>query len=149
MISLPTPILDPISGHLIKLVHHRLIIEPDFELTQEVRQEYWTNVDGEFGIPLLEAITLNPNLTEEQKARQSRVFAPSIRTATTRGHKINPATGELVYPDESGQWPEGAVDEKMMWISVQASDAPGNTLSEKISAMLIHSMQKMAERNRV
>lgn len=149
MISLPSPILCPMSGHLIQLQHHRLIIEPDLELTQEVMQVYYTNEDGQFGIPLLESIGLNPSLTDEQKSRQRQVFKPIVRSVSTRGDMIDPVTTEIVLPNESGQYPEGAIPERVMWLSVLASEVPGDTLSSKVIALIVTSMQKMAERNKI
>lgn len=149
MISLATPILDPISGHLIQLQHHRLIVEHDMELTQEVRQVFYTNDDGEFGIPLLESIDLNPNLTDEQKNRQKQVFKPVIRTVSTRGFMVDPVTQEIVQPNESGEYPEGSIPERLIWASVLASEVPGLSMSEKVSALLLQSMGKMVERNRI
>lgn len=149
MIYLATPILCPISGHLIQLQHHKLIIESDLELTQEVRQVYYTNQEGEFGIPLMESISLNPNLTEEQKARQIQVFKPVIRTVTTRGDMIDPVTTEIVFPDETGEYPKGTIPERMMWLSVLAAEVPGDTLSSKVIALIVMSMSKMAERNKI
>lgn len=149
MLAFPTPILDTTSGHLIQLQHHRLIIEADFELTQEVKQVYFTNDDGEFGIPLLQSISINPNLTPEQKTRQLRSFQTQIRTVSTRGYKVNPMTGEIVEPDENGEYPEGSVDEKMIWTSVLASQVPGETLNEKVQALMLQSMGKMVERGRI
>lgn len=149
MISLDTPILDQLSGHLIRLSHHRLIVEPDLELTQEVTQEYFTNEDGQFGIPLLEAIGLNSNLTPEQKDRQRAIYQTRTRSVSTRGYKVDPVTQEVLQPDESGQYPEGAIDEKLIWISVLASQIPGDTISEKVFALIVQSMAKMAQRNRI
>lgn len=148
MITLPTPILDP-TGHLIQLQHSKLIIEADLELTQEVRLVYYTNVDGDFGIPLLQSIDLNPNLTQDQKERQKRVFQPQTRTVSTRGYKVDPHTGEIVQPNESGEWPEGAIDEKLIWINILANQVPGEKLSDKVFALIIQSMGKMVERNRI
>lgn len=148
-ITLSTPILCPLSGHLIQLQHHKLIIESDLELTQEVRQVYYTNVDGEFGIPLLESIGLNSNLTPEQKDRQRAIYQTRTRSVSTRGYKVDPVTQEVLQPDESGQYPEGAIDEKLIWISVLASQIPGDTISEKVFALIVQSMAKMAQRNRI
>lgn len=148
MLSLPTPIPDP-SGYLIKLVHEQLIISHDFELTQKVRQVYYTNDNGDFGIPLIESIRVNPNLTDEQKARLSQVFKDQIRTVSTAGFMINPNTGEIVEPNESGLYPEGSIPEKEMWLNVLAEQIPGEKLSEKVQALILQSMQTMAQRNRI
>lgn len=149
MLIFPNPILDPISGYLIQLQHHRLVIEHDFELTQEIRQVYFTNNDGEFGVPLLDAISLDPNLTPEQKLRQTKSFQPQLRTVSTRGFKVDPATGKIVELGENGLYPEGSVDEKLIWLSVLASEIPGESLSDKVKALMLQSMGKMVDRGRI
>lgn len=148
MLSLPTPIPDP-SGYLIKLVHEQLVISHDFELTQKVRQVYYTNDNGDFGIPLKDSINLNPNLSPEQKVRQLQVFKDQIRTVSTAGYMVNPSTGEIVELNESGLYPEGSIPEREIWLNVLAEQVPGEKLSEKVQALMIQSMQKMADRNRI
>lgn len=149
MITLSTPIPDPLSGHLIQLQHHKLTIEHDLELTQEVRMVFYTNDNGDFGIPLLESIDLNPNLTPEQKARQRQIFQTQRRTVSTRGYYVDATTGELVQPDENGQWPENAIPERELWLNVLASQVPGEKLSDKVFALIVQSMGKMVDRNRI
>jgi len=149
ILSFPLPIPDSISDHLIKLVHHSLIIEKDFELTQVVEMVFYTNHNGDFGIPLIDSINLNPNLTPEQKARQLQVFKSQTRTVGTRGHFIDPITQNLVERDEAGELPEGAIPEMLLWHEVLSSKIPGEKLSDKVKALLMQSMQKMVERKRI
>ena len=145
----PAPIPDIITGYLIKLSHSRLIIESDFELTQEVKLEYFTNDEGNFGIPVKESVQLNPNLTEDQKRRTIRAFSPTTRTSSTAGIMINPTTGETVDPDELGQYPEGSIPEKQIWLNVLATQVPGDKLSDKVKGLLLESMSKMISRGRI
>ena len=51
-LAYPTPIPDPISLFLLKVVHEKLVIEADFELSQTVRVEFYTDDQGAFGIPV-------------------------------------------------------------------------------------------------
>jgi hypothetical protein len=172
----PTPINDMASGYLIQMSHKKLIIDPDFEMTQEVSCEYYTNNNGEFGIPLIQHFNSDTNLTPDQRRRLVTTYKGFERSYSTRGNKINPLNGEIaqvneagifpkvdpvtndfVYPifdEESETWvyPEGLIDlidEKMMWLGTLASDVPNDTMGEKVQAMLVHSMNKMVERNRI
>lgn len=148
-LSFLNPIQDLATGYLIKVIHHRLIIEADFEMTQEVRLEYFTDDDGQFGIPVAESLRLNPNLSEDQKARLIQAFRPVTRSASTRGVMIDPVTHEQVFPADSGDYPEGAIPEKLLWLNVLASQVPGDKLSDKVKAMLLDSMGKMVARGRI
>jgi len=148
-LSYPLPIPDSLSNHLIKLVHHSLIIEKDFELTQVVEMVFYTNDNGDFGIPVLDSINLNPNLTPEQKARQLEVFRTRTRTVGTRGDYINPVTQQIVQRGSDGELPEGAIPEKFLWLNVNASDVKGNKLSDKVMALLLSSMKKMTDDSKI
>ena len=149
-LTYPQPILDIFTGYLIKLSHRRLIIDADFELTQEVTLEYFTD-DGEggFGLPVEESIRLNPNISEEQKARLVNAFSPATRTASTRGFMLDGKTLEVVRPDENGNFPEGAIKENVVWLNVLAEQVPGKKLSEKVKSLLLESMGKMVQRGRI
>jgi hypothetical protein len=76
-------------------------------------------------------------------------YQPFFRTATTKGVKIDPHTQLPVSPDENGPFPEGSIDEKMIWMSVLANQVPGYLVADKVFAMLIQSMSKMIERRRI
>lgn len=145
----PQPIEDLATGYLIKLVHDRLEISHDFELTQTVRLEFYTNVEGAFGLPVREAIRLNPNLSEDQKARLINIFKPVTRTSSTAGVYVDPLTFEVVMPDEGGNYPEGAIPEKTAWLNVLAEAVPGEKLSDKVKALLLQSMATMVSRGRI
>lgn len=145
----PQPVQDLGTDYLIKLVHEKLIISHDFELTQTVRLEFYTNVEGAFGIPVLEAIRINPNLSEDQKTRLLKVFQPVTRTATTAGYYVDPVTLQQVAPDEGGNYPEGAIPEKAAWLNVLAADVPGKKLSDKVKGLLLQSMANMIARGRI
>jgi len=148
-LSYPLPIPDSLSNHLIKLVHHSLIIEKDFELTQVVEMVFYTNDNGDFGIPVLDSINLNPNLTTEQKARQLEVFRTRTRTVGTRGDYVDAKTQKVVQRGEDGELPEGAIPEKLIWLNVLAIDVPGEKLSDKVRSLLLSSMRKMAEDSKI
>ena len=147
-LSFPTPIPDPASDYLIVMSHESLTISHDFELTQKVRMEYYTKDGDELGIPLLESIRINPNLTDDQKARMSNQWKPFFRQVSTAGFFVDMTTLELVDV-EGGIPPENAMPEKMLWMNVLASQVPGEKLSEKIQALMIQSMGKMVERKRI
>jgi len=145
----PAPIPDIVTGYLIKMSHSRLIIESDFELTQEVKLEYFVNDEGEFGIPVKESVQLNPNLSEDQKRRLIKAFSPTTRSSSTAGIMINPQNGETVNVDEDGNYPEGSVPEKAIWLNVLATQVPGDKLSDKVKGLLLESMSKMISRGRI
>lgn len=146
-ITLPTPIPDP-SGHLIQLIHEKFELNANLEMTQTVRLRFWTNDNGDFGIPLIESINLNPNFTEDQKARLRRQWTDQFRTATTEGNWVD-QNGVLVFPDENGNFPEGSMPERLLWIGVPAAMVPGENVSDKVIAMLIESMAKMVQNGRI
>jgi len=148
-LTYPAPIPDIVSGYLIKLTHSRLIIEADFELTQEIKLEYFVDDDGDFGIPVKEFIELNPNLSEDQKKRIINIYRPTTRSSSTAGIMINPQNGETVNVDEDGNYPEGSVPEKAIWLNALASQVPGDKLSDKVKNLLLSSMTKMIERGRI
>lgn len=148
-LTFPQPIEDPASGHLLQMSMESFSIDHDFEMTLKVRMTFWTNDNGSFGIPLSESIRLDPNLSEDQKARMVRQYQPFFRTASTWGVKIDPRTQLPVSPNEDGQYPEGSIDEKRLWMSVLAKDVLGELVVEKVFAMLTQSMSKMIERKRI
>ena len=148
-LTYPLPIPDPASGHLLQMSMEKFSLDADFEMSQTVRMEFWTNVDGAFGIPLADHIALDPNLSEEQKARLTRQYQSFTRTASTRGVKVDPQTQLQVFPDEEGIYPANAIDEKMLWMSLMAKDVPGESVANKVFAMLVGSMGKMIDRKRI
>ncbi|TDB64392.1 hypothetical protein [Arundinibacter roseus] len=133
----------------MKMVHEALVIEHDLELSQTVRIEYWTDDNGAFGVPIAEYFDANETLSTEQKARSKAQYSPFTRTASTRGYMINPATGDIVQPDEAGNYPEGSVPERMAWLSVLAENVPGDALSDKVIALIVQSMGTMAANKRL
>lgn len=148
-LTYPQPIEDLATGYLIKLIHEKLEISHDFELTQTVRLEFYTNDEGAFGIPAREAIRLNPNLSEDQKARLLNTFKPVTRTSSTAGVFLDPQTLQPVQPDEGGSYPAEAIPEKAAWLSVLANEVPGEKLSDKVKALLLQSMATMVSRGRI
>jgi hypothetical protein len=146
-LTYPLPIPDPSSPYLILMSHESLLITQDFELTQKVRMEYYTKDGEELGIPLLDSIQLDPNLTNDQKGRMINQWKPFFREVSTRGFFVDMTTLELVEA-EGGIPPENAMPEKMLWVNVLADQVPGDKLSDKIKAMLIQSMSKMVNRKR-
>ena len=147
-LSFPSPIRDPSSDYLIVMSHESLTISHDFELIQKVRMEYYTKDGEELGIPLLESIRINPNLTNDQKARMSNQWKPFFREVSTSGYFVDMTTLELVEV-EGGIPPETAMPEKYLWMNVLANDVPGEKLSDKIKSLLIQSMNKMIDRKRI
>lgn len=148
-LTYPAPILDPSSGYLLQMSMDKFSIDANFEMSYTVRMDFWTNVDGAFGIPLKDSIKLDPNLSEEQKARLQKQYQSFTRTASTQSVKVDPVTQLPVFPDEEGNYPEGAIDEKLLWMSVLADQVPGKLVSEKVFAMLTQSMTNMIERKRI
>lgn len=148
-LTFPSPIQDPASGHLLQMSMEKFSIDADFEMSLTVRMEFWTNDGGAFGIPLADSISLNPNLSEEQKARLLRQYQPFTRTAATRSVKVSPVTQLPVFPDVNGLYPTGSIDERMLWMSVKAADVPGLLVADKVFAMLTQSMGNMISRKRI
>tara|TARA_R110000822_G_scaffold121336_3_gene255096 strand:- start:165 stop:614 length:450 start_codon:yes stop_codon:yes gene_type:complete len=147
-LSFPLPIPDPSSPYLILMSHESLLITQDFEMTQKVRMEYYTKDGEELGIPLLDSIQLDPNLTADQKGRMLNQWKPFFREVSTRGFFVDMTTLELVA-SEGGIPPENSMPEKMLWINVLSADVPGEKLSEQIKNMLMQSMSKMIARKRI
>jgi hypothetical protein len=145
----PLPVKDLATGNLIKLVHEKLEITSSFELIQTVRLEFYTDDEGTFGLPLGEAVRLNPNLSEDQKARLARTFQPVRRVASTEGIYLDPKTLQAVLPDDDGNYPPDAIPEKAAWLSVLAEIVPGKKLSDKVKSLLLESMGKMISRGRI
>lgn len=132
------------SDYLIKLVHHKLEIDSDLEMRVHVRIEFWTkDAEGEFDQPVLDLINADPLLTESQKSNDREVFKTRIWSSTTRGSKVMPATGVLVYPDENGNYPEGSITQLQYWQSLPATVFPGETLAEKVYSALLVNMQEI------
>jgi hypothetical protein len=147
-LTYPLPIPDPSSSYLIMMSHESLLITQDFEMTQKVRMEYYTKDGEELGIPLLDSIQLDPNLTDDQKGRMLNQWKPFFREVSTRGYFVDMTTLELV-DSEGGIAPENSMPEKMLWINVLSADVPGEKLSEQIKNMLLESMSKMIARKRI
>lgn len=145
----PLPIPDPASGHLLQMSMESFSIDANFDMSMTVRMTFWTNDNGTFGIPLIESIEIDPNLSKEQKARLKEQYKPFFRPASTRGVMIDPATQIPVSPNDEGIYPENAIPEKMLWMSVKASDVPGELVADKVFAMLTQSMGNMVERKRI
>jgi hypothetical protein len=110
--------------------------------------EYYTKDGEELGIPLLDSIQLDPNLTDDQKGRMLNQWKPFFREVSTRGYFVDMTTLELV-DSEGGIAPENSMPEKMLWINVLSADVPGEKLSEQIKNMLLESMSKMIARKRI
>ena len=146
-ITLNTPISDP-SGHLIQMQLEEFIMDRNADLTLKIRLVYFTNDEGSFGIPLKESITLNPNLSTDQKNRQLELWKDQIKTATTKDVYVD-NEGEIVFRDENGDYPEGSFPEKMMWLSVLKADVPGDTVAQAVFGLIQHSMGQMVAKNRI
>lgn len=126
-----------------------LHISPDRELTFTIIVEFWTNADGQFGVPLLEHFAADAALSPEQKARLAIQFASYTRTSSTRGYKVDPVSHAIVEPSPEGTFPQGAIDEKEVWLAYPASEIPGELFSEKYNSLLLKSMGDMIENKRV
>lgn len=146
-LTYPLAIPDPSSPYLIMMSHESLLISHDFEMTQKVRMEYYTKDGEELGIPLIDSIQLDPNLTDDQKGRMLNQWKPFFREVSTRGYFVDMTTLELIN-SEGGIAPENSMFEKMLWINVLSDQVPGDKISDKIKAMLIQSMSKMVNRKR-
>ena len=132
------------SDYLIKLVHHKLEIDSDLEMRASIRLEFWTkDENGNFGEPVLKVIKNNPNLSDSQKQNDLETFRTRVWPSSTRGSMVMPATGELVYPDENGNYPEGSITQLQYWQSIPAEAFPGATLAEKVYAALIVNMEEI------
>lgn len=143
-LSHPQKIQHRHSDYLIKLVHHKLEIDSDLEMRAHVRLEFWTkDAEGEFDQPVLDLINADPLLTESQKSNDREVFKTRIWSSTTRGSKVMPATGVLVYPDENGVYPEGAITQLQYWQGIPQETFPGSTLAEKVYAAILGNMEEI------
>lgn len=132
------------SDYLIKLVHHKLEIDADLEMRAHIRIEFWTkDAEGEFDEPLLEVIANDPNLSDNQKRNDMELFRTRQWSSSTRGSRVLPETGELVHPDENGNYPAGAITQLQYWQSLPAAAFPGETLAEKVYSALLVNMQEI------
>jgi nicotinamidase-related amidase len=113
------------------------------EMRASIELQFWTNNDGEFGEPVLQVIANDSELTARQKANDMEVFRTRIWSSTTRGSWCNPTTGALVYPDNSGNYPEGSVTQLTFWQSLPHGAFAGTTLAEKVYAALLVNMQQI------
>jgi hypothetical protein len=132
------------SDYLIKLVHRKLEIEEDLEMRATIRLEFWTkDENGDFDQPVLNVIANNEALTQNQKRNDMETFRTRIWSSSTRGSWVNPATGQLVFPDENGEYPEGSITQLQYWQNIPADMFPGTTLAEKVYAALLVNMQEI------
>lgn len=147
----PEPIPDPYSSFVLKVIQHELVIERDGNMTQTVEVQFFTSDGaGGFGLSAADYFDADPELSDDQRVRLKDQYKPRTRTASTRGYMIDPLTGEIVPPDETGEYPEGSVEEKMAWLTVNAADVPtGDHLSEKVFGLVLQSIGTMKERKRL
>lgn len=147
----PEPIPDPYSTFVLKIIQHSLLIERDGNMTQTVEVQFYTSDgNGGFGVPASEYFDADATLSEDERIRLKKQYASFQRTASTRGYKIDPTTGDIVPPNEEGTYPEGVVDEKMAWLTVLADDVPtGTHISEKVFGLDLQSIGTMKERKRL
>lgn len=143
-LSYPTTIQHRHSDYLIKLVHHKLEIESDMEMRAFIRLEFWTkDAQGKFDQPLLQVIANNPTLSDSQKRNDMEQFRTQIWSSTTRGSRVMPTTGELVYPDENGDYPAGSITQLQYWQNAPAEAFPGTTLAQKVYAAILVNMEEI------
>jgi hypothetical protein len=138
------------SEYVIKLVHERLEIESDLEMRAHMLLEFWTkDENGNFDRPLLQVIRENTELTDRQKSNDIETFKTRRWSSTTRGSRVMPLTGELVYPDSQGQYPEGSITQLQYWQLLPADAFPGTTLAEKVYSALLVNMQEIYTLNNI
>ncbi|GAB2993791.1 hypothetical protein GCM10027284_08700 [Cyclobacterium sediminis] len=143
-LSNPTKIEHRHSDYLIKLVHDKLEIDKDLEMRAHIRLEFWTkDENGDFDQPVLSVIASDPTLSESQKKNDSEVFKTRIWSSTTRGSRVDPETGEFVFPDENGQYPAGSITQLEYWQNLPAAAFPGDTLAAKVYSALVANMQEV------
>lgn len=132
------------SDYLIKLVHQKVEIEADLEMRASIRLEFWTkDENGDFDQPVLDVIASNETLTQNQKRNDMETFRTRIWSSSTRGSWVNPATGDLVFPDEHGAYPEGSITQLEYWQNIPADMFPGATLAERVYAGILLNMQQI------
>lgn len=132
------------SDYLIRLVHERLEIDQDLEMTASIRLVFYTKDEaGEFDRPVLDVIRENTNLTESQKRNDLEMFRTRIWQSSTRGSMVLPDSGQLVYPNQYGNYPEGSITQLQYWQSLPAAAFPGETLAEKVYSALLVNMQEI------
>ena len=149
MLTLPIKIQDRNSPHLIQVRHSKLTIDEDLEMSVTVKLVFYTNVDGEFGRPLLEVIREDEALTESQKKNDAERFRTMEWHSTTRGTMVNPETGASLKPDENGAYTEGSISQLEYWQNIIASEFPGELLSEKVYAAIVKNMFAIYESNNI
>jgi len=144
LLTFPVPIQHRHSDYLIKLVHHKLEIDSDLEMTATILLEFWTKDEqGGFDTPVLNVIRQNESLTDKQKANDIRVFNTLKWSSSTKGSRVAPATGAFVYPDEQGNYPEGSITQLEYWQAAPSSAFLGKTLAEKVYAAILSNMEQV------
>ncbi|QHV96306.1 hypothetical protein [Spirosoma endbachense] len=109
----PNPLITIPHTRTAKLVESR--DEEDLHKLVTIRIVYY-DLDG---VPMLESIRNNEALSVDAKTYQSTLFASyQLAPKSTRGSYMMPSTLEIVYPDESGNYPEGAIPEILLYQNV-------------------------------
>lgn len=144
-LTFPQLIPDPVTGQFIRLEFVSLNIEHDFELVLTLRQVF---VDAD-DVPLLDTIRDGAELSNDQIARLQTLYQPQVKTVTTRGSRLDATTGVDVFLQPDGTWPANSIEERLVWMAVAAADVPGNTVFEKVSAMIIQAMGNMTVKKRI
>ena len=152
---------DPVSGLKRKLIHHRLGIGTDLNMTHYRKIVYFEKLqDGSYGRPILQVIAEDDTMTPERKRKLSEQYAPQYFFVSTENSYVNPANGQFVEKvektiiDENGNevtvmdYPDGSIQELAFWQSLPiAFIQPTPTTNSEVVYSLIKISMKSADNN--
>lgn len=148
---------DPVTGLKRKLVHHKLEIDENLEMTHYRKIVYYERLDGDvYGRPIIEAIQENDQITDEAKKKLTEKYQPQFFNVDTRGVYVNPETGQpvnkIVSVDENGNqtesYPIGSVPELEFWQNLPISFIqPTPTTNSGVVYGLLQMSMKSADNN--
>lgn len=99
----------------------------DFSITVVV--SFWTNVSGAYGVPVLQDMLTNVNLSSDQIAQAQSIYSDRVLTYTTVGGFVD-ATGNPV-----AQGTAGAQAALLYWQTFKVSQVPGFTSATTLGAL--------------
>ncbi|AWW32428.1 hypothetical protein DN752_21035 [Echinicola strongylocentroti] len=142
-----TPIPDTLSPFVKKLTATKLVRDDEFTIS--VKVEYFEDDNnGGFGDPAMLCIENDQNCTADQKAVLKSRYRPFFKEFSTRGNKVD-EYGNLVEVDQSGEYPDGSIDEREHWESYLASEVAGITVMEKEDTLIRLCLSNLVVRGRI
>lgn len=141
---------DQISGLKRKMIHIKLEIDQDLQMTHWRKIVFYEKLSGDtYGRPILQVISENDSLTDEQKSKLISQYEPQLFCVRTSGSVVDAYGNEVAQlPDNT--FPVGSLPELEWWQNLPLSilGAPSKC-SEVVYGALMMSMDSMDNQNRV